>query len=198
MKNKTFHSLISPELTPLQKEQTELGKDHDLSDEEIALYCSSRYNFSQMRQIRLALEHHADRRKLFWMLNPSLEAEVMEERRRRIEQGNGPSFLPSALMKGLRLSGMLCALAAVLYICVPEEKAMALDLGTDHIILEYGQEFDPAGYIAEYKPQDAEIILPEEIDTRLPGSRVLTYRIVKDGAVLEKHVLLTVRKEDSG
>ena len=74
MIGKRMFSMFDKELGPLQQEQIRLGRENGLSDAQVALYATSMYNFAQMREIRLALEHNADPRQLRSMLKSWLPA----------------------------------------------------------------------------------------------------------------------------
>ena len=194
MRNKLFHSLISPELTTLQKEQVELGRDHDLCEADIRLYSSSCYNFEQMRQIRLALEHKVDRKRLRAMCRPSLSARQMEEIRRKLEKGLRASSVQHILEKtaGGLAAGSAMFLASALF--VPEARGDTWSLNAQEAILEQGEDFEPMQYVSCRK-EDGTLLLPEKIDTGVPGSVMAEYRMVNGSRTERKYLRVTVKEK---
>ena len=194
MKHKLFHSLLSPELSALQREQVELGRDHDLSEEDIRLYSSSCYNFEQMRQIRLALEHRVDHKRIRAMCRPSLSVREMEEIRRRLEKGLSSRQTVRMLEKaaGILASGSAVFLAFALF--VPESRASSWSLNAQEAVIEQGETFEPMQYVSCRK-EDGTLLLPENIDTDIPGSVMAEYRMVKGSRTERKYLRVTVKEK---
>ena len=197
MRRKLFYSLLSPELTSLQKEQIELGKDHDLSDEQISLYASSRYNFAQMREIRLALEHRVDRKKIRCLLDPSLDVSQMAEMRRKLEHG----VMPRREGKWLKQTSLFFAGSSALFLTVSLLPAPmgedSLRLNTDHIIVEEGEVFEPMRNVDGYRAEDGRLVLPDNVDPSVPGTVIAVYRLYRGDRVTRKLVPVTVKKKDT-
>ena len=194
MKHKFFHSLLSPELSALQREQVELGRDHDLSEEDIRLYSASCYNFEQMRQIRLALEHRVDRKKIRAMCRPSLSVRQMEDMRKRLEKGlsgRQTAHMPEKAAGGLA-AGSAVFLAVALF--VPDSRTDTWSLKAQEAVVEQGEAFEPMQYVSCRK-EDGTLLLPENIDTGVPGSVMAEYRMVKGGRTERKYLRVTVKEK---
>ena len=181
MIGKRMFSMFDKELGPLQQEQIRLGRENGLSDAQVALYATSMYNFAQMREIRLALEHNADPRQLRSMLKSWLPAQQMEALRKRLERGevvrSRSSYATAVCLAALSCSAF--SLAASGYFKSSERPYLTLT--SNNALVNVGESFEPLDYVDSYPMEKGYLILPKEIDTSVPGTVAAVYRYHCDG-----------------
>lgn len=172
---KNFFACFNHRLTPLQKQEVQNGLDAGLSPEQVETYASSAYNWLQMREIRLALEHAPDVKKNASLYEPSMDIEKMQKLRRRIEKGERIRTFSMARVM-VTVAFLLLMIGAVsLSFATGKNMQPYLHLTREETTIPQGGRFEPMDYVAEYSASKGELILPSDLNTSSPGIIAAVY-----------------------
>lgn len=176
----------------LQNEQVELGRENGLNEKEISVYASPLYNFRQMQEIRLAIEHDTDPKQRKAMCHARIPAEQMHEMRLRLERGEllrNPA-VPAKVWAGV--FAMIGAYAGLVMICMQAVNGPYLQLKQEEIVLEAGQPFQAMDYVESYSDGEGALILPSGIDTSEEGRKTAVYHFVSQSEDIMKSLVVSV------
>lgn len=174
---KEFMSVFFTELSYMQKKEIRAGYENGLDAEDVSLYARSCFNFLQMEQIRLALQHGMGKKNKLKLLDAGLSAEQMKARRERIEHGE---LIHTGLkdrlfiltFSGLTVLGLLlCCTMARLH------NDPVLKLKTHEVNVMPGETVDPAVYIGNPDEIMDYLTIPPQFSADEPGSYVLVFAV---------------------
>lgn len=172
---KKFFACFNQKFTPLQKQEIQKGLENGLGRKEVESYASSAYNYQQMREIRLALEHSKEKGKNASLYQPSMEVEEMQKIRKRIEKGEKVRVfsLTRILMTVCFL--LLTGSSVLVFFLTDHSTWPYLHLTRDEVTVPQGAVFEPMEYIADYSASGGELILPSDVSTSVPGMKAAVY-----------------------
>ena len=179
----------------LQSEQIELGRKGGLSEKEIALYAKRKYNFLQMQDIRTALMNHDDPAQMKAMCRASLSHQEMEALRLRIEKGE--KVYEPLDMRYLLAAAALSVFGVTIAIFGYQRAGEYADLcmTKDTAVLHAGDVFEPMDYVASYSADADRLVLPQEIDTSVPGRKAAVYRLCRGNEEITRILIVDVRED---
>ena len=172
---KKFFACFNQNLTPLQKQEIQKGLDAGLDPDKVETYASAAYNYRQMREIRLALEHSPDIRKNAPMYQPAMEAEEMEKMRKRIEKGERIHVFSFSRILITVCFVLLMISSILVFLYTGKQTQPYLHLTASEVKIPQGATFEPLEYVADYSSARGELILPANVNTATPGMKAAVY-----------------------
>lgn len=184
---------MKKEFDPLQEKEITLGYEHGLEKNEVRIYAKKRFHHLQMQEIRLGFEYGLTKREVRKYAHPWIPNEKMKEVREHIQLGDRegiPIIMPGGFSRGVVLYGVMVGivlLSSFIYLGKTIfHKPLILELTSEKIELDGSTPFLPTHYIKEYTEENTQLILPESIDFRIPGERVVLYKLVGEKESITK------------
>lgn len=173
-----------------QLKQIRVGIEHKLNTTRIRLYAKTEYTSYQMEQIRIGIEHGLSDEQIATFSNPDFTDEEMEHirvklehERKSVEQINADLHQKHLknLITGLLAATILMGVAVIGFFGMDTVKRyfriLTLDLVAAEVTVNVGDAFVPMNYIKKYTEEDAELILPDPINTDHIGDQKVLYTI---------------------
>ena len=173
-----------------QLKQIQSGIEHKLSTTRIRIYAKTEYNSHQMEQIRIGIEHGLSDEQIATFSNPEFTDDEMEHirvklehERKSVEQINADLHQKHLknLITGLFAAIILMGAAVIGFFGMDTVKGyfrvLTLDLVATEVTVSIGDVFVPMNYIKKYTEEDAELILPDPINTEHIGDQKVLYTI---------------------
>lgn len=189
MNIKTIISYFENELTPLQNIEIQEGIKNGLSKKQVMTYASKEYNFLQMEQLRLALEHQLDKTKMKCLYDSSLPFQTMKEIREKLEKNE--IINEKIIHKNVIHSFLFVSVLLMITLFVPVYSKPRLLLKEDSITLKQGETFNPMSYIQLYTGK-GKLIIPSAVETNEKGNQIVVYRLITDEKTIDKMLLIHV------
>lgn len=187
--------------TPLQEAEINLGYEHNLEKREVRIYAKKKFNHLQMQEIRLGFEYGLSIKEVKKYARAWIPYYQMKELREEImlgDRANVPTIMPGGLTKDIYLYGSFVCILGIfafgyLFQTIFTER-LNLELTEEWIELDGSTPFQPEAYIQSYTKENTKLILPDKIDFRVPGQRVVLYQLLRKDEKVER--LLRIRIKD--
>ena len=170
-----IRTFLAGKLDPLQEEQVRLGYQNGLSRKQVKEYARVKYSWLQMQEIRLAIENETDPVQRKAMHDPHLCHEELCRMRSALERNE-----IIRRKKDTAWAGVLAVLVMMTALFLAGawkglENRLTLRLSGEILTLKEGEAFDPLLYVTGVS-DDAELELPQNVLTDVPGRRVAVYK----------------------
>lgn len=172
---KKFFACFNHRFSPLQKQEIQTGLDNGLTPEAVETYASSAYNWQQMREIRLALEHSSDQKRNASLYQPSMDVEEMQKLRKRIARGERIHEFSMTRIVFSILFVLLISGSITISFLTCRKTQPYLRLTKTEICIPQGGTFEPMEYVADYSSSKGELILPSDLNTASVGMKAAVY-----------------------
>lgn len=189
-------------LNQFQMEEIRLGFAHRLNIEQVELYAKHQFDSMQMKEIRLGFEANLSDQQVRSYANPQIDADAMNHVRLVIDRDGKVTenrhadlrykHLKNILFAVLIIAGGIAAVFAGFFLTGNLNEYMQpldLTLTSEQVDVEYGSSFNSMEYVQSFtQDESAELILPDPMDTKVLGDKVLLYKLKNSKKVVTKEL----------